>query len=62
MNAILILIMYSWLAWSSAHIQHQPEQQELLLVGGVCDQKTSKFFVSYQEESMAGHMSVNGVY
>jgi hypothetical protein len=26
---------------------------------GVCDQKTSKFFVSHQEESMAGHVCVN---
>jgi hypothetical protein len=30
--------------------------------GAVCDQKTSKFFVSSGEESMAGHMGVNGVY
>jgi hypothetical protein len=30
--------------------------------GAVCDQKTSKFFVSHQEESMAGHVGVNGVY
>jgi hypothetical protein len=28
----------------------------------VCDQKTSKFFVSHWEESMAGHMGVKGVY
>jgi hypothetical protein len=28
----------------------------------VCDQKTSKFFVSHREESMAGHMGINGVY
>jgi hypothetical protein len=26
----------------------------------VCDQ-TSKFFVSHQEESMAGHMDIKGV-
>jgi hypothetical protein len=30
--------------------------------GGVCDLKTSKFFVSHMEESMAGHMGVNGIY
>jgi hypothetical protein len=30
--------------------------------GAVFDQKTSKFFVSHQEESMAGHVNVNGVY
>jgi hypothetical protein len=30
--------------------------------GGVCDQKTSKFFVSHVEEFMAGHVDVNGVY
>jgi hypothetical protein len=30
--------------------------------GAVCDQKTSKFFVSHQEKSMAGHMDVKGVY
>jgi hypothetical protein len=28
----------------------------------VCDQKISKFFESHWEESMAGHMGVNGVY
>jgi hypothetical protein len=27
--------------------------------GAVCDQKTSKFFVSYMEESITGHVSVN---
>jgi hypothetical protein len=30
--------------------------------GAVCDQKTSKFFVSHQKESMAGHVGVKGVY
>jgi hypothetical protein len=30
--------------------------------GGVCDQKTSKFFVSHRKESMAGHLGVNGKY
>jgi hypothetical protein len=30
--------------------------------GAVCDQKTSKFFVSLREESMARHMGVNAVY
>jgi hypothetical protein len=30
--------------------------------GAVCDQETSKFFVSHQEESMAGHVGVKGVY
>jgi hypothetical protein len=30
--------------------------------GAVCDQKISKFFVSSGEESMAGHVGVNGVY
>jgi hypothetical protein len=30
--------------------------------GAVCDQKTSKFFVSHWEESMAGHVGINGVY
>jgi hypothetical protein len=33
-----------------------------LFVSGVCDEKTSKFFVSWMEECMAGHMGVNGVY
>jgi hypothetical protein len=28
----------------------------------LCDQKTSKFFVSHLEESMVGHMGINGVY
>jgi hypothetical protein len=28
----------------------------------VCDLKTSKFFVSLGEESMAGHVGVNGIY
>jgi hypothetical protein len=30
--------------------------------GAVCDQKIPKFFVSHQEESMTGHVGVNGVY
>jgi hypothetical protein len=30
--------------------------------GAVCDQKTSKFFVSHWEESMAGYVGINGVY
>jgi hypothetical protein len=30
--------------------------------GAVCDQKISKFFVSHWEESMAGHMGINGDY
>jgi hypothetical protein len=29
---------------------------------GVCDQKTSKSFVSHTEESMAEHVGINGVY
>jgi hypothetical protein len=28
---------------------------------GVCDQKTSKFFVSHRKESMEGHMSIDGL-
>jgi hypothetical protein len=28
----------------------------------VCDQKTSKFFVSQGKESITGHVGVNGVY
>jgi hypothetical protein len=28
----------------------------------VCDQKTSKFFVSHQKESMAGHVDAKGIY
>jgi hypothetical protein len=28
----------------------------------VCDQKTSKFFVSHREESMEGHLGVMRVY
>jgi hypothetical protein len=28
----------------------------------VCDQETSKFFVSHWDESMAGHVGVKGVY
>jgi hypothetical protein len=34
----------------------------LVADGRVCDQKISKFFVSHQEESMAGHVGVNRVY
>jgi hypothetical protein len=30
--------------------------------GVVCDQNTFKFFVSHKEESMAGHVGINGVY
>jgi hypothetical protein len=30
--------------------------------GAVCDQKTSKFFVSSGEDSIIGHVDVNGVY
>jgi hypothetical protein len=30
--------------------------------GAVCNQKTSKFFVSHREKSMAGHRSVRRVY
>jgi hypothetical protein len=30
--------------------------------GEVCDQKISKVFVSHLEESIAGHVGVNGVY
>jgi hypothetical protein len=30
--------------------------------GAVCGQKTSKFFISHCEESMAGHEGVSGVY
>jgi hypothetical protein len=30
--------------------------------GVVSSQKISKFFVSHMEESMAGHISVSGVY
>jgi hypothetical protein len=30
--------------------------------GAVSDQKISKFFVSYMEEAMAGHVGVNGAY
>jgi hypothetical protein len=33
----------------------------LAATGAVCDQKTSKFFVSHQEESMAGYVFGNGV-
>jgi hypothetical protein len=34
----------------------------LVADSAVCDQKPSQYFVSHQEESMAGHMGVNGVY
>jgi hypothetical protein len=37
----------------------QEKLKEMLPVGGVCDQKTTKFF---GDESMAGHMGVNGAY
>jgi hypothetical protein len=30
--------------------------------GAVCGQKTSKFFVSHQKESMAGHVGLKRVY
>jgi hypothetical protein len=30
--------------------------------GSVCNQKSSKFFVSSREESITGHMCVNGIY
>jgi hypothetical protein len=30
--------------------------------GAVCDQKTSKFFVSHWKESMARHVGIHGVY
>jgi hypothetical protein len=30
--------------------------------GAVCDQKTSKFFVSHQKESMGGPTGIKGVY
>jgi hypothetical protein len=30
--------------------------------GTTCDQRTSKFFVSSREESITGHMVLNGVY
>jgi hypothetical protein len=33
-----------------------------LSVCGVCDQKTSKFFVFCREESITGHVGINGVY
>jgi hypothetical protein len=35
---------------------------KLLVVGGICDQKTSKFFESQWEESIIGPMDVFGVY
>jgi hypothetical protein len=31
-------------------------------IGAVCNQKTSKFFVSHWEESMAGHVGVKEVH
>jgi hypothetical protein len=30
--------------------------------GAVCDQESSKFFVSHQKESMAGQVGIKGVY
>jgi hypothetical protein len=30
--------------------------------GAVCGQKTSKFFVSHREESIAGHVGIKGIY
>jgi hypothetical protein len=30
--------------------------------GAAYDQKTAKFFVFHQEESMAGHVDIKGVY
>jgi hypothetical protein len=30
--------------------------------GAVCDQKSSKSFVSHQKESIAGHVGIKGVY
>jgi hypothetical protein len=30
--------------------------------GADCDQKTSKFFVSSEEEFIVRHMAINGVY
>jgi hypothetical protein len=30
--------------------------------GAICDQKNSKFVISHQQEFMAGHMGVKGVY
>jgi glycyl-tRNA synthetase beta subunit len=30
--------------------------------GVVCDPKNSKFFISHQKESLAGHVGVKGVY
>jgi hypothetical protein len=37
------------------------EAEEMFPVGGVRHQKTSKFFVFRQEESVAGHVGVKGV-
>jgi hypothetical protein len=36
--------------------------QNVNSAGAVCDQKTSKFFISHQKESMAGHVGISGVY
>jgi hypothetical protein len=38
------------------------QKVSLLTVLVQSDQKTSKFFVTHQEESMVGHVSVKGVY
>jgi hypothetical protein len=42
------------------HMAWQPWEVSVNGAGAVCDQKTSKFFVSHQEESMAGHVGVKG--
>jgi hypothetical protein len=34
----------------------------LMGAAAVCDQKTSKIFVSHNEEFMAGHVGVKAVY
>jgi hypothetical protein len=42
---------------------HFPRAElSLLPGGGVCDQKTSKFFVSHGEESVPGQVGINRVY
>jgi hypothetical protein len=51
------MTLYSGLTISPGWLPH--------IVNGaseVCDQKTFKFFVSHQEESMGGHMGTKGVY
>jgi hypothetical protein len=35
---------------------------EVVVLTAICDQKTSKFFVSHWEESMAGHVGVKEVH